>query len=538
MQMLNTPYIIIQTLGGIGLFLLGMIVMTNSLNELAGNTIRRSLMRFTHTPLSGALSGAACTAIVQSSSATTIAAIGFVGAGLMSFPSALGIVFGANIGTTITGWLVAILGFKLQLNLLVLPLIFFGAILRLFAKNRLSYVGLALAGFGLIFVGITFMQQGMQGVEKLINLDHFSEDTLITRLQLVVIGIVFTLITQSSSAGVATALSALFAGVINFHQAAALVIGMDVGTTATAAMATIGGSIGARRTGFSHVIYNFFTAIVALIILTPFIKLWDSLLPYTINHNSEIALVAFHSTFNILGVIAILPFTRSFVTLIERIVPEQINKYEQPLDTALLTQPGLALAQVQKNIYYQLLALLKHIQAILSHNQNGQRVDLLDLSQAIDDSQSYVDQIHLSPQQHEDWDKLIAIVHSLDHLQRLHERCEEEEDRAITASQSATIQQATETLHQLLINLIPNIEAHNWIDNEKFSNKAAVEITELYEPLREKILQRLARGELDEPTATDRLEAIRWLQRTSRHIARIIHHYQRVLMPTNSKLTT
>lgn len=126
---------IIQMVGGIGLFLLGMIVMTEGLKALAGNAVRAALMRFTRSPFTGAMTGAVGTAILQSSSATTVAAIGFVGAGLMSFPESLGIIFGANIGTTFKGWIFALLGFKYQVGLLVLPLIFVGAVQRLFSHK-------------------------------------------------------------------------------------------------------------------------------------------------------------------------------------------------------------------------------------------------------------------------------------------------------------------------------------------------------------------------------------------------------------------
>ena len=138
--------------------MLGMIVMTDGLRTLAGSAIRKALLRFTRTPVSGAVTGAVSTAILQSSSATTVAAVGFVGASLMAFPEALGIIFGANVGTTITGWLVATLGFKLKLGTVVLPVIFVGVLLRLFSKGRLAATGYALAGFGVIFVGITVMQ--------------------------------------------------------------------------------------------------------------------------------------------------------------------------------------------------------------------------------------------------------------------------------------------------------------------------------------------------------------------------------------------
>ena len=290
--------ILAQVAGGIGLFLLGMIVLTDGLRALAGNAMRSALMRFTKSPVSGALTGATSTAILQSSSLTTVAAVGFVGADLITFPDALGIIFGANIGTTLKGWIIALLGFKFSLGNIFLPLVFVGAILKLFTKGRLSTIGYTIAGFGLIFVGITYMQSSMSELHSFISFENLPADSITSRLFLVLIGIVFTAITQSSSAGVVAALTALYAGLINFNQAAALVIGMDIGTTMTAALATIGGSVGVKRTGFSHVIYNLLTATGALILLTPYTRIWEYFSPGSLINNAEIALVGFHTFFN------------------------------------------------------------------------------------------------------------------------------------------------------------------------------------------------------------------------------------------------
>ncbi|MDX1698800.1 MAG: Na/Pi symporter, partial [Thiohalobacterales bacterium] len=309
--MQNTS-LLLTAAGGLGLFLLGMVIMTDGLRTLAGDATRHILMKFTHTPASGAATGAITTALLQSSSATTVAAVGFVSAGLLTFPSALGIIFGANIGTTITGWLVALLGFKLKVGTLMLPLILAGTLLRLFAGGRRAAFGFGLAGFGLIFIGIDFMQTGMSGFGDIISPDRLPGDTLGGRLLLVLLGMLATIITQSSSAGVATTLTLLFAGMVNFHQAAALVIGMDIGTTFTALLATIGGTTGARRTGLSHVIYNFITAVLALSLIDIYVAGWEQLAPGVLAMQGEIGLVAFHTLFNILGVIFILPFTGLF----------------------------------------------------------------------------------------------------------------------------------------------------------------------------------------------------------------------------------
>jgi phosphate:Na+ symporter len=201
-------------LGGVGLFLLGMLVLTGGLRGLAGDALRRLLARFTRSPVSGAIAGAVTTAVIQSSSATTVTAVGFVGAGLLSFPQALGIVFGANIGTTVTGWLVAILGFKLELATIAPPLLVAGVLLRLFASGTARQAGWALAGFSLLFIGIDALQQGMGAFEGRVTPENFPEDSPSGRLRLVLIGVAITLVTQSSSAGVATAMVALGTGAI------------------------------------------------------------------------------------------------------------------------------------------------------------------------------------------------------------------------------------------------------------------------------------------------------------------------------------
>lgn len=287
-------------LGGLGLFLLGMVLMTDALRTLAGEAIRSSLIRFTRNPLSGVVTGTLATAVLQSSSATTVAAIGFVSAGLLTFSESLGIVLGATIGTTFTGWLVALLGFKLQLSSLMLPVIFAGVLLRLMFNGRIASAGMILAGFGLIFVGIGTLQTSMESMRELIHPEFFASDSISGYLKLLALGILITIVTQSSSAGVATALAAVYTQTINFEQAAIMVIGMNVGTTFSSLLASMGASVNARRTAFSHVLFNIFAAIIGIIILQPFIQLGEWLSPGIQQNHAEIFLVAFHSSFNIL----------------------------------------------------------------------------------------------------------------------------------------------------------------------------------------------------------------------------------------------
>ncbi|MEH6576108.1 MAG: Na/Pi symporter [Amphritea sp.] len=518
---------LITTLGGLGIFLVGMIVMTDGLRALAGDTLRANLMRFTRTPSTGAAMGAICTAILQSSSATTVAAVGFVGAELMSFHNALGIIFGANLGSTITGWLVALVGFKLKLGMLALPIVFCGAVVKLFSSGKVAAAGLVLAGFGLIFVGISTLQQGMIGLQGIFDFTQLPGDTLIGRLQLVLLGIAFTIVTQASSLGVAATLTALFAGLIQWQQAAVLVIGMDIGTTVTAAMATIGGSIGARRTGLSHVIYNLCTGVTALLLVTPYMMFLEWLQPGLIETEAELALVGFHTTFNLIGVLLILPFTHQFALLMDRLIQATPSPYTHQLEPVLLKQPRLALNAVQESALHEYRALLTHLCGILAPDKQS-RVDLCALQHALDETHEFLDQITTdSPAEVA---RLKALLHILDHLQRLHERCEEEEDRAVTARNTLELGQMYQNLYTNLPAIKQDIDDRRWLDAFIRANRSYRQVESLAAPYRESVANAIALGTLDVPEGTDRLEAIRWTRRVSKHIARINHHFEKAVL--------
>ncbi len=520
----------IQALGGLGLFLLGMIVMTEGLRELAGDAMRSALMRFTSSPATGAATGALSTAILQSSSATTVAAVGFVGAGLMTFTSSLGIIFGANIGTTLKGWLIALIGFKLQLSTIMMPLILIGAILRLFSSGKLSSSGFTLAGFGLIFVGIGLMQQGMSGMEGIITPETLPADTWLGRIQIVLLGALITMITQSSSAGVAATMTALYAGAISIEQGLALIIGMDIGTTITALLATIGGSVGARRTGISHMIYNLFTGTGALLLITPFIMAWQYLFPGGLTQDPEIALVAFHTFFNTLGVLLILPLTGQFARLIKKLIPEAKSPYAINLDKSLLKTPEFALTAVQDAVLVEYVLLLNHVDAVLNIDHKDKRADLERLQTVLDETHEYLAMIQLHGSTDINWNRMLDLVHTLDHMQRLHERCEEDEDRAITARETKNLSQMHDMLVTLAQETLENIKDENWGDLVLKSRRTEQDIVQQVDPLRDDIAACVADGSMTVPVATDCLEAIRWLERVSHHIARINHHLNRAML--------
>ncbi len=515
---------VIQALGGLGLFLLGMIIMTDSLRNLAGDAMRKLLLRFTHTPLSGAITGTVATAILQSSSATTVATVGLVGAGLMGFAESLGIIFGANIGTTITGWFVVLLGFKLQIGSVLMPLILVGALLRLFTKDRWANIGMAIAGFGLIFVGIYLIQQGMVDVQKLVTPEKFPADTFSGRIQLLLVGILFSAVIQSSSAGVAVTLTALHAGAINFPQAAALVIGMDVGTTVTAALATIGGTVGSRRTGLSHVMYNCFTGTGALFLITPYILLWQWLGPDILKNNAEIVLIAFHTSFNTLGVMIAIPLSHQFARMMERLVPETEPAYTRSLDKALLHDPALALTAAQSTLKNEAIALLKHIVFLLGDMTNGRESNLIELKYELIKTQSYIDSIDTSVHKDKHHDYFIDIFHAMDHIQRLHDRCHEDKGKVTDLKYIEDTESDRKRVASVFIEVVNDLENNDFLAAAERTNDLAANITNRVEELRHSIMEHVADNRISVARGNASLDAVRWLDRITGHAARLSHY--------------
>jgi len=526
---------IFQTMGGLGLFLLGMVVMTDGLKGLAGDMMQQTLARFTHNPTSGAITGAATTAVLQSSSATTVAAIGFVSASLLTFPQALGIVFGANIGTTITGWLVALIGFKFKLTTIVSPLVLVGVLIHLFGRGKTASFGLALAGFSMIFVAITLLQGVMLGLEGMVTPDDFPADTTIGRLKLVAIGIAVTLITQSSSAGVATALAAVHVGTISFPQAMAIVIGMDIATAIKAIVASAGRSVETRRTGLSHVIYNLYTGLVAFLLLTPYAMLMDFISPEIIKNNAEIALVGFHTSFNILCVLLILPFTDQFARLVMHMVPAREATLTSKLESSLLKEPAVALETVKKTLNEEIIVLMEYVRKLVSEKAAADPSFINMMQSELDITHDYVDKIHLTPTDGRNWQSLLSSIHTLDHLQRLHERCEEDIDRVEAALENVHLKVYCDRLVREIGKMLNDMNHGNWENAALQADRTAKDFTTDSNKLRELIMRDVAIGKMNVPDGTDSLEGVRWLRRVSQHISRILLHFSQLAIAGHTK---
>lgn len=334
-------------IGGIGLFLLGMRLMTEGLKVAAGEMLRDILARWTRSRLRGLTSGILITGVVQSSSAVTVAAIGFVNAGVLTLSQAMWVVFGSNIGTTMTGWIVAIVGFDIKIELFALPLIGMGMFLSLTGgSGQRNAIGETLAGFGIFFLGIAALKTAFAGIGESLDPASFLGTGLFDDAILVLVGFVLTSLVQSSSAVMAIALTATVGGVLTIESGAALVIGANMGTTTTALLAVIGATSNAKRVAVSHVAFNVLTGAVALALLPVMlfaVGLLEKALGVTTGPAATLAL--FHTVFNVLGVLLIWPLAGRLESWLSgRFVSEEENESRpRHLDRNSLGLPHLAL---------------------------------------------------------------------------------------------------------------------------------------------------------------------------------------------------
>jgi phosphate:Na+ symporter len=331
--------------GGVGLFLLGMWLMTDGLKLAAGPALERILARSTGTRLRGLASGVLITALVQSSSAVTVATIGFVNAGLLTLGQALWVLFGTNVGTTMTGWLVAIAGVDFKIEALALPMIGVGMVLQLTGHaSRRGALGMTLAGFGVLFLGIDVLKDTFTDIGGQMALPEGSG--VLGVLAHVGAGALLTVLMQSSSAALAVALTAAQGGLLDVNDAAAVVIGANVGTTVKALLAALGATPNARRAAAAHVLFNLLTGAVALLLLPWLIDAIERMRDWmALDAAPAVTLALFHTVFNVLGVVLMWPLAARLTEFLARRfrTAEEDEARPQHLDSTLLSLPALAL---------------------------------------------------------------------------------------------------------------------------------------------------------------------------------------------------
>jgi len=419
----------ISVLGGIGLFLLGMTVMTEGLKALAGSALRTVLGKAAATPLLGSFWGALVTLLVQSSSATTMTTIGLVSAGLLTFQQGLGLVFGANVGTTGTGWLVALIGVRVSLTAAALPMIFAGALIKLLARGRLSGAGAALAGFGLVLFGLTTLQQGMGGLAERLHpadlpavFDAGGWRGMVGALVLVVVGLVMTAVMQSSTAAIAVTLSAFHAGAVGLDQGCALIIGQNIGTATSSALAAIGASSTAKRLAIAYVLFKLIAAVIALVLFpisTPLLLRASKAI------DGVTLLAAYHTVYNVVGVVVLLPLVDRFTRLVGRILPERGSPLTRCLDPSALETPMVAVEAVRRTIAQSLAAVCGSVEAALGAETRGERVPgktaiaVHEAGDALREAQVFLSDVAGPPDTEDEQQRLTSTLHALDHASRV-----------------------------------------------------------------------------------------------------------------------
>ncbi|HHY72652.1 MAG TPA: Na/Pi cotransporter family protein [Bacillus bacterium] len=522
-------------IGGIGLFLLGMILMTDGMKALAGDSLRETLSKFTGGIFRSIASGAAVTAVVQSSSATTLMTIGFVSAGLITFTQSIGIVLGANLGSTSTGWIVSFIGLKVSVTSFAFPLIGIGALLKFFTEGKWAAQGMVFAGFGLLFLGIGTLQNGMSGVAESFTLESFNEGTFIQMLALVVVGLVMTVIMQSSSTAMVITLTALAAEALSFEQAAILVVGQNIGTTLKAYVATIGGTVQARRTAMTHILFNVLVALIAFIFLpaiVAFIKWLGSFLHYD---DPAVSLAFFSTLIYTLGIIVVIPFLSYFVLLISRIVPEKDNKLTKYLDDSVLTVTPVAVEATRRT----LIRIMKAIVIAAKELNEGKiltssiQKQLEETELALNETRQFVSRMgnQAFSNTEKEYFQHIALIHAIDHLERLLKAIREPGYIEYVTSDDLTLQ-LSENMNKLFTTIANDLTYDQHGDLVDIVKMNSLSIADMRRSSRKEIIERTALQKADIDATIQTVNTLQWIDRIVYHLWRGLHHLNACLEAT------
>lgn len=353
---MNIVMMIVELAGSLGLFLYGMKILSEGIQRAAGDGLKRTLNMMTGNTFKALMTGVVVTGVIQSSSATTVMVVSFVNAGLLTVVQAAGVIFGANIGTTVTAWIVSLIGFKFQISALALPMIGVGFLMMMTAPRKYSLrdYGEAALGFGLLFLGLDFLAHAIPrpSAEVISFLAGVADLGLFSIIIAVATGTILTILVHSSSASTAIVITLAVEGVIGFEMAAGLVLGCNIGTTIDAFLASIGAKTNARRAAWIHIMFNVLGSIWAIVFFKPFLSLVNLLAG-----GSTIAqhIAMMHTVFNVMNAILFAPFARQLSDLVSRIIkarpgedliPQKLEYIAAPL----LSSPELNLVRAQKEI--------------------------------------------------------------------------------------------------------------------------------------------------------------------------------------------
>jgi len=445
--------ITVTLLGGLALFLYGMKIMSEGLQNATGDGLKNILWKATNNRFKGVLTGLTITATIQSSSATTVMLVSFVSAGLINLMQAAGIVLGANIGTTVTGWVVAIIGFKFKIGILALPAIATGFFIRFINRDKVKAWGEFLLGFGMLFLGLGIMSDSvgdLRGSDVIMNfMSTYRATGILSTIVVVLIGTAVTMIIQSSSATMAMTMALAVNGMIDFYTACALILGENIGTTITANIAAAGSSVDAKRTARLHFLFNFFGVLwIVLLMKQVFIPFIDSIIPGDPFSNdlavkSKIIadhMAAFHTGFNVINTLVFLPFLQYLARAAVMMVPDEKKKGEEEelhlryISTGLVSVPAISLSQAKLEVERMMEVVIEMYHKIIEVFNNPE-AKLGETIQQIQKLENHVDMLEVeiseflvrvsrNPLSKEDSNEISTMLNKVDQLESIGDQCD------------------------------------------------------------------------------------------------------------------
>ena len=357
-------------LSGIAIFIIGMFFMQDGFKQLSGGILEKLLEKFTSNTLYAILTGFLSTSVVQSSTIITLIVVSFLSAELLTLVQAVGIVFGSNIGSTTTAWIVSSLGVDVKISTYAFPMLVFGVVLRFFKSNGVKGTGNVLLGLGFIFLGISYMKDGFDIMKNSIDLASYAMEGYLGIIVYILIGILITVVIQSSAATLAIVITALNADSITYVNAIALAIGANVGTTLTTILASFASNENGKRVALIHFLFNLISATFITILIYQFIDLTDFIAPFlgVSDKNYGMKLALFHTIFSVTGVILLTPAISLLVKLSEKLIQKKVSSASKPkyLNQSVLSNPDASLAALRKEI----INLYENCQKAMLHALN------------------------------------------------------------------------------------------------------------------------------------------------------------------------
>ena len=561
---------ILTLLGALGMFLYGMNLMSAGLQKAAGSKMRGMLTAMTSNPFKGVLTGLGITTVIQSSSATTVMTVGFVNAGLLTLSQAVGVIMGANIGTTVTAWLVSLLGFKADISLFAVPLMAVGFILSLSKSDKRRHVSDLIVGFSLLFLGLSLMKESVPDLketpEVLAFIQNWTSYGFGSVLIFLVFGTVLTLVLQSSSATMALTLIMVNMGWIPFEMGAAMVLGENIGTTITANIAAAVGNANARRAAMAHTLFNVFGVCWALALFRPFLMLVGTVItwlglpnPMDIVHSSEIAMTAdesmstlygvsmLHTLFNTFNTAILIWFVPVIVKIVERVIKDKKSDKEDTvklkfIDAGPLSTAELAIGQARNEVIHFAeisrngLGYIRQLVNAKSDKEFDQMCGKLVKYEEISDRIEYeiaqflnaLPEDSISEDTRTEAKRMYKIIGELESLgdsgeavSRILTRRNSHQQK-FSAEQVANIEKMLDRVDHAYKVMIENLKAEHFESIDlRLATDCEIEINELRNTLREEEIYRIDRGEGDYRNSVYYLDTVSEIERMGDFIINI-----------------